>query len=166
MFLRYGAINWENKKSGWIKKIGISLVISGVLTWLSTYWLQYYSWQYVVMSFTGFFSLISNADYLISVTKGNIKMVSSAIAHLGFGMMIIGILASGLNQKFISTNPFVFKGMFTEDDVKKYVQLIKGKPLLSQSYLITYESDTLIGRERKYSINFKRSMTVCKSSKK
>ncbi len=156
LFLRYGAINWENKKSGWIKKIGISLVISGVLTWLSTYWLQYYSWQYVVMSFTGFFSLISNADYLISVAKGNIKMVSSAIAHLGFGMMIIGILASGLNQKFISTNPFVFKGMFTEDDVKKYVQLIKGKPLLSQSYLITYESDTLIGRERKYSINFKK----------
>jgi len=70
--------------------------------------------------------------------------------------MVIGILASGLNQKSISSNPFVFKGMFTDEDIEKYVQLIKGKPLFSQGYFITYESDTLIGQERRYSINFKK----------
>ena len=70
--------------------------------------------------------------------------------------MMLGMLASGLNQKAISTNPFVFKNMFSEEDVKKYVQLIKNKPLLSEGYLITYKSDTLIGRERRYDINFKK----------
>ncbi len=36
------------------------------------------------------------------------------------------------------------------------MQLIKGKPLLSQGYLITYQSDTLQGRERTYAILFQK----------
>jgi cytochrome c-type biogenesis protein CcmF len=102
------------------------------------------------------YSVIANTDYLIRKVKGDLKLGASALAHMGFALMLVGILASGLNQKFISTNPFVFKGLFTDDDLKKYVQLIKGKPLFSQGYFITYESDTLINRERRYAINFKR----------
>lgn len=108
------------------------------------------------MSFAGFFGIVTQIDYVINTAKGNLKLVWSATAHLGFGIMMLGMLASGLNQKAISTNPFVFKNMFSEEDVKKYVQLIKNKPLLSEGYLITYKSDTLIGRERRYDINFKK----------
>lgn len=156
IFLRYHGVNWEQKKNKFALKMLILLGASIVLTYLTTFWIKLYSWQYVVMCITGYFAVIANIDYVVSVLKWNIKLASSAIAHFGFGMMVIGILASGLNQKSISSNPFVFKGMFTDEDIEKYVQLIKGKPLFSQGYFITYESDTLIGQERRYSINFKR----------
>lgn len=156
IFLRYHGVNWEQKRNKFAVKMGMLLVTSMVLTYLTTFWIKLYAWQYVVMCFTGYFAVIANIDYLVSVLKWNVKLASSAVAHFGFGMMVVGILASGLNQKSISSNPFVFKGMFTDDDLEKYVQLIKGKPLFSQGYFITYESDTLIGQERRYSINFKK----------
>jgi len=156
MFLRYGAFNWEKKKTAFAKKMLTAFILSSVLTWVCTLWITLYSWQFVVLCLSGMFSIVINFYYMLSTLKQNIKLAYSAIAHLGFGMMIIGTLASGLNQKFISSNPFVFRGLFTEEDLQKYVQLIKGTPLLSQGYMITYESDSLIGRERKYDINFKK----------
>ena len=155
LFLRYHGTNWAMKKKGFAVKMATSILCSMLLTYLCTYWIHLYAWQYVMMCFAGFFAVISNILYMASVLKGNIKLAYSAIAHLGFGLMVIGTIASGLNQTFISTNPFVFKGLFTEEDLGKYVQLIKGKPLFSQGYFITYQSDTLVGRERRYAINFK-----------
>lgn len=81
-------------------------------------------------------------------------MAASAISHFGFGMMMAGLITSGLHAHYVSSNPFVFKGMFEDADLEKYVQLIKGKPLMTKGYILTYESDTLIDRERKYRIRF------------
>jgi cytochrome c-type biogenesis protein CcmF len=156
IFLRYGAVNWDQAKKTILRNNAVYLVSALVLTGLSSLWLEYYSWQYILLSYTGMYGVIANADYLVRKAKGNLRLGASALAHMGFALMLVGILASGLNQKFISTNPFVFKGLFTDDDLKKYVQLIKGKPLYSQGYYITYESDTLVDRERRYAINFKK----------
>ena len=156
MFLRYNASNWANIEKKVLTRLIIIAGISAILTWVITFWIKLYSWQYFVLCFSGLFAMIANGDYIINVVKGNLKLAWSGIAHFGFGMMLIGILASGLNQKFISSNPFVFKGMFADEDLEKYVQLIKGRPLFSQGYFITYVSDTLIRRERKYTINFKK----------
>ncbi|MGB4838877.1 MAG: cytochrome c biogenesis protein CcsA [Saprospiraceae bacterium] len=155
LYLRYQGVNWNLLKKKFFIHLIIHIFASLILTWLFSLWLKLYSWQYIVLCLAGFFSIISNLDYIVNTVKGNIKLAWSAISHFGFGMMIIGILGSGLNQKNISSNPFVFQGMFTNEDIQKYVQLIKGKPLYSQGYFITYQSDTLIGRERKYEINFK-----------
>jgi len=156
MFLRYSATNWEAKRAGFIKKNALYALFTLGLTVLITFWIKLYSWQFYAMCFAAIYSVVANGDYIVSTVKGNVKLAYGAIAHLGFGLMLIGTLASGLNQKFISSNPFVFKGMFEDQDLERYVQLIKGKPLFSQGYLITYQNDTLIGRERKYSINFQK----------
>jgi len=156
LFLRYDGKNWQNNKFKFLKKISTFSLAAIVACWLLTFWINLYSWQYFLLCFAGLFSIIANTDYIFNVLKGNFKLAASAVAHLGFGLMLIGILSSGLNQKFISTNPFVFQGMFTDEDLEKYVQLIKGRPLFSQGYLITYQSDTLIGRERKYDIQFQK----------
>lgn len=156
IFLRYNGANWAGNKNKFFKRIIITALISFVATIVCSYVIKLYAWQYYMFAFAGFFALIANGDYIINVIKFKLKLASSGIAHLGFGLMLIGLLGSGLNSFFISSNPFVFKGMFTDEDVEKYVQLIKGKPLFSKGYFITYENDTLIGNERKYAINFKK----------
>lgn len=156
MFLRFGAKNWEMQKKKLILRIPVFLGLSVLITLASSMIVQYYAWQYWVLGIASVFGMVSNLDYIIDKFKTKFKMSYAALAHLGFGMMILGTVTSGLNQKHISTNPFVFREMFTENDVKKYVQLIKGQPLFSQGYLITYVNDSLIERERHYKINFQK----------
>ena len=166
MFLRFGAKNWEMQKKKLAIRLPIFIALSILLTWISSMIISFYSWQYWVLGTAGFFSIISNLDYIILKAKDKFRMSWAALAHLGFGMLILGTITSGLNQKHISTNPFVFKEIFTENDVKKYVQLIKGQPLFSQGYLITYQSDSLVERERFYKINFQKlndSMEIIES---
>ncbi len=168
IFLRYGGINWEAQKSKFFIRVLFWIGVSALLTLLVSVWLDYYSWQFVLLTFAGLFTMVTNLDFIITKAKGKPKLAWASMAHLGFGMMIVGTVASGLNQKSISTNPFVFSKIFNDEDVKKYVQLIKGKTLFSEGYLITYVSDTLMeqARERKYEINFQKlndSMEVVES---
>jgi cytochrome c-type biogenesis protein CcmF len=158
LFLRYGAVNWEANKKRILLRWVLSAGVSVAFTFICSLWLTYYSWQFGLLTFAGIFTIITNLDYLFNKAKGRLKLAWASIAHVGFGMMIVGTVASGLNQKSISTNPFVFSKIFSEEDVKKYVQLIKGKTLFSEGYLITYVSDTLIeeARERKYTIQFEK----------
>ncbi|MEE9437438.1 MAG: cytochrome c biogenesis protein CcsA [Saprospiraceae bacterium] len=156
VFLRYTEKNWKNRTKFFIKHIGISLLLASVFTYILTFWIDLVSWQYVLLSIAGLFTVFTNIDYIISVVKGNIKLSASAISHFGFGIMTIGLLSSGLNSSSISSSPFLFSEIFNKEDVLKYVQLIKGKELLAQGYWITYDSDTLVGNTRYYDITFKR----------
>ena len=154
VLLRYNESNWQKRKKYYIKHFGGSVLLSILFTFLLTLWFSLHSWQFYLLGFSSFFIMFSNLDYLINVLKGKLKLASSAIAHFGFGIMIIGLLGSGLNKDTISTNPFLFKDVFKPEDLKNYVQLIKNEPLFSQGYWVTYQSDTLIGKTRLYDIDF------------
>ena len=149
LFLKYGRASKVNKL---IKHFGISSVLAILATYITTFWIDLAFWQYVVMAWAGYFTVFSNLDYIISVLKGKLSLAGSAVSHLGFGLMLIGILASGANSRHVSSNPFMFKEIVSEEDANKYVKLYKGKSLFAQNYWITWESDTLIDRTRYYSI--------------
>jgi cytochrome c-type biogenesis protein CcmF len=137
----------------WVK-IAIHLGFACLLTWLTTYWINLPSYQHIIMAITSWFTVSSNLHYLSSKFRHDAKGVASSTAHMGFGLMSIGILATGLNYKHLN-NPFMFKEIFEAGDEEKYVQLIKGSPLMLKDYLVTYESDTLIDKARFYDISFK-----------
>jgi len=156
VFLRYGESRWKTRASSFVKHMVISLILAAIATYLFTKVLDLETWQYVVMCFTGFFAIISNLDYLITVLKGNLKLGSSAMAHLGFGMMLIGILGSGANKSFISSSPFIFGELFEDPkDGRELIQLLQNKPFFAQGYWMTFESDTLMNRLRHYTVDFK-----------
>lgn len=135
---------------------GLHAAIAIILTVLTTLWIVLPQWFHYVMAFTMWFTISSNIEFLIRGFKHNAVSISSAIAHVGFGLMGIGILSTGLNHKYLS-DPFIFKGLFADEGgEEKYVQLIKEKPLLIKDYLITYTSDTLIGNTRLYDLSFKK----------
>jgi cytochrome c-type biogenesis protein CcmF len=151
---------WLNYRSdninriNFAKKIAIYSVLSALMTYATTLWISLPMFQHVLMAFASWFTIFSNGHYLVDQAKINTKGMSAAVSHLGFGIMAIGILASGLNFSNIS-NPFMFKGLFDKGEEDKYVQLIKGSPLIAKNYLITYEKDTLIDKARFYDIKFK-----------
>lgn len=156
IYLRYNESNFKNRTNRFYRHLGISLGLSLLFTFLLTLWIELFSWQYYLLAFSAFFVMFSNLDYIITVLKGNLKSATSAISHFGFGLMLIGILTSGLNTQTISSNAFLMQGMLNKEDVDKYLVLYKGKQSFGQGYWITYDADTLIGRTRYYDISFEK----------
>ncbi|MFT4759275.1 MAG: cytochrome c-type biogenesis protein CcmF [Paraglaciecola sp.] len=158
-FLRYRGTNWEGKKKSFWKHIGGSVIISVALTLLTKMWIDANAWQYVLLLFTGILSVVANLDYLIMIAKGNMKMAAGTFAHIGFGLMLVGVLASGLNKEYISTNKVAQRGLLEEEMLEKNVLLFKGMPMFMSGYEVTYERDTMIGNERTFQVNYKKLNT-------
>ncbi len=155
-FLRYRSLNWDSHKSTFAKEVGISLVLSAVLTFFIARTLYTSSFQYSLLLFAGLFTLISNIYFLVVKGRGNSSLMASAVSHAGFGIMVVGILFSGINKGYITSNPFAMKDIVVEEKESNYVSLLKGEKMFSKGYWMTYLGDTLSGNVRTYDINFKK----------
>lgn len=101
------------------------------------------------------FIVVTNVFFLIDVVRKRIMNWGSSLAHIGFGLLLIGILISSANQRILSmNNPAV--NVFADDDGKndprENLNLIKGLPTQMSNYMVTYESDKPddIGKDRQY----------------
>jgi cytochrome c-type biogenesis protein CcmF len=100
--------------------------------------------------FASLFSLLANAFYLKTVLKWNLKAGGAAISHLGFALLIGGMLISSGNKKVISDNsktglliPFAKDPTGRSDEnPMENLTLLKGVPTQLGKYTVTYNSDS------------------------
>jgi len=153
---RYRERNMKLYRKKLFKHLLISAAISLLLTFGFLQWLQATAWQYQVLLFSAFFAILTNTDHLIFTIRRNPKTLASWFSHAGFGIMIIGILASGLNKEIISTNMFAQRGLLglDEETLQKNIILLKGSPMIMNGYEATYEDDSMDGTYRTYDIHF------------
>ena len=128
---------------------------SVVLGWLTASQLADAGWHFVVLAAGAWFALLANLDYLVTARVGLWQRVGSGAAHLGFAVMLLGILFSGLNQRHISSNEFAMEGLLDETQIGKNVILVKGLPMTINGYEVTYLNDTLVGNRRDYAIRYR-----------
>ncbi|MEM9885528.1 MAG: cytochrome c biogenesis protein CcsA [Bacteroidota bacterium] len=156
-FLRFREQRFGKWQARFWKHLAITSVLTAGITFLFTLWINATAWQYILMLAAGVFTIVANIDYLIAFAKGNMKQAGSVISHVGFGVMLIGILASSLNKTPLSANPFAMKGLpLTDDMIQKNVYLLKGEVMpIKQNYEVTYVRDTFDQFVRTFEINFK-----------
>jgi cytochrome c-type biogenesis protein CcmF len=158
IFLRYNAVNWATNRKETLSRYGIQLALSAVLTYVLTLWIDAYHWTYMLLAFTSVFGVIANLDYIVRFTGLKTKPSAAALSHWGFAVMIIGIMASGLNKEYISTNKFAQAGLLDGEQnerLNRNIILIKGAPMFMNDYWVTYVSDTMVGNLRKYLIHYR-----------
>ena len=101
-----------------------------------------------------------SSDCLLKpVFKGKIKLVGASVAHIGFGVLLIGVLVSSANKEVISINQSGV-ALNPEFDVKsntENVYLEGGKPLKMGDYIITYVSDSQQWVNTYYKVNYKKT---------
>jgi cytochrome c-type biogenesis protein CcmF len=90
--------------------------------------------------FTAVYTTVANAAYIWLVMKGNLKMSGASFAHLGFGLMLIGILISSSKKDVLSKNngvllPFDSK---SKENPTENLTLIKGLRTDMGLYWATY----------------------------
>jgi cytochrome c-type biogenesis protein CcmF len=115
--------------------------------------------------FACIFSLIANGFYLKTVLNWKMKAAGAAIAHLGFALLIGGMLISSGNKKVISDNsktginiPFSKDptGRSNEDPMEN-LTLLKGVPTEMGNYMVTYVGDSASNEKDRtfYKLHFK-----------
>jgi len=116
--------------------------------------------------FASIFSVLANGFYLKTVLKWNLKAGGAAIAHLGFALMIGGMLISSGNRKVISDNSKT--GLFipfdkdptgrSAEDPMENLTLLKDIPTPMGKYTVTYLSDSASNEKDRtfYNLHFQK----------
>lgn len=108
-------------------------------------YLRYYLITFAdeLLLFSALFTVFANGYVLVRLLKKNkkgLKVMGGTLVHLGFGLMLLGILFSSGYDKVISTNlnPAELAGM-PEDEVADNVLLIKNESKQIDGYSVTYK---------------------------
>ncbi len=156
-YFRFREVNFAKNAGKFWKHLGISAAISLVLSWLVTLWIEVVAWQYLLLLFSGIFTIVANTDFLISYARGNAKVFGAAMSHIGFGLMVVGIIASGTNKFHISKNEFAMRGFFQDEKrLSENIVLFKNQPMYMEGFMAEWKRDTVIGNIREYHIDFNR----------
>jgi len=137
-----------------------SIVFSIVLTALFVYFTKVYTKpMYILLTFSCLFAILSNARLLTGVfsSKGS-KLAGSAIAHIGFAVLLLGALVAAATSKPVSINESNFiavKDFEKNQKPGENIMLYKNEPKKMGNYTITYVSDTTIEPNTFYKLNFK-----------
>jgi len=159
-----------------IKKIVLPTLVASIITVLVAvfYPIAYYKMGagflgavYVAL-FAGIYSVIANAAYIWTGLNGKLKAAGGSVAHLGFALMLVGILISSSNKEVISSSranginlPIAGnKDPLTKqtDNPLENLTLIRQVPAAMGPYEVTYLRDSF-GTEkgrRFYELRFQR----------
>jgi cytochrome c-type biogenesis protein CcmF len=121
LVLAFGDINYGEHGAGFLGAIWIAMVCS-------------------------IYAVVANAGYIWLGMKGKLKLSGGSIAHLGFGLLLAGILISSSKKEILSWNTsgiFVPLGESSKEKPGENLTLVKGLPTTMGNYNVTYESDSV-----------------------
>ncbi|ULQ57813.1 cytochrome c biogenesis protein CcsA [Flavihumibacter rivuli] len=94
--------------------------------------------------FASVYSVIANAGYIWAGLNGKLKAAGASVAHVGFGLMLAGILISSSNKKVLSYNTTGINLQFDPRSKEKPLEnltLIKGVPTDMGDYWAVYRDN-------------------------
>ena len=126
-----------------------------------------------VALFATLYSVFANAAYMWIGLKGKLKAAGGAISHVGFALMIVGMLISAGNKKVISEEKYKAFSLPTmidpltkkQDNPAENINLIRQVPTTMAQYQVTYLHDS-VGNEtgrRYYKLLFEKKDATSKA---
>ena len=136
LVLVFGNINYDKKGPGFLGAIWLAIACS-------------------------IFAIIANASYIWLGLKGKLKLAGGSISHLGFGLVLLGILVSSSKKEILSYNTSgiaVNFGTESKENTGENLTLVKGLKTDMGKYWVTYLSDEKHPKKELwyYNINFKK----------
>lgn len=147
------------------------LLVTSTVTVLAIIFGDVRNFYYMVYLFCGFFAIVGNGWILIRLARKKPKLIGGALTHVGFGMLLVGILASSaynsalVDQQTAQYNEAVKQGEVTDEQGFKVTQTeemlmlnLDESVLVDDRYMVTYEGyelDNTVRRgQQTYSIKF------------
>ena len=109
----------------------------------------------IVFLFASSFAIVGNLWFIIRALRFKWKLSGASIAHIGFGLMMIGVLVSSAKKQVISQNTrYAYGDNFSEQDNRENILLMKDEPFAMANYLVTYKGDTTEGPNTYYEVHY------------
>lgn len=135
----------------------LALIVGGVISYLQ----HLNSAPVAALMFAAVFSVFANLFFMVRSLKWNAIKWGGSTAHIGFGLMLVGIILSSYNKHVISVNRLGVDfdlGKKTEEENKKESRenllLFRGVPISMAGYTLTYLGDTVDGPNHYYKVKY------------
>ncbi|MGF1669776.1 MAG: heme lyase CcmF/NrfE family subunit [Balneolaceae bacterium] len=151
-YLYWQKHDWESLAGALITP----LLLTSILATLSIVMGGVRDLYYMLYIFAGWFTVIGNGSLMLYLIKKNPKMIGGALTHVGFGVLLLGILASSayneqlLDERAANYNLRVEQGEAFDDQGFQIIQKVEmfelklNRPtLVANKYMVTYEGYTL-----------------------
>ncbi|MGZ3752602.1 MAG: cytochrome c biogenesis protein CcsA, partial [Mucilaginibacter sp.] len=104
------------------------------------------------------YTVMSNGKILSDAFKGKIKLAGSAVAHIGFGLIMVGAVIAAGTSKVVSLNITgeQYSAEFAKrNDPKENILLYKNQPIKMGEYMVTYLGDSLSKPNHYFKVDYK-----------
>ncbi|WP_298710187.1 cytochrome c biogenesis protein CcsA, partial [Chitinophaga sp.] len=137
------------KKLAWPTLISIAIAV--LIGWTGRIFFTDYGAGFLLgvylLLFACVYGVVANISYIITVLKGKTKAAGASVAHVGFGLMLLGILISSSKKEVLSVDKMnVLSGYFTKEsgqNSRENLMLPKGLPVQMGPYFVTYRGDSI-----------------------
>lgn len=141
-----------------ISNVLVAIILSFIFTAVISYYGEFYrNAPFMMLIFASIFTILANVRILGDAFKGKVKLAGSAVAHIGFGFILLGALIAASKSEVISINStgFSYGKEFNEKNTRENILLWKDEPTKMSNYLVTYLGDTTIAPNTYYEVNYK-----------
>jgi cytochrome c-type biogenesis protein CcmF len=109
-----------------------------------------YNIRYALLLFAGLFTLFSNLKILYSILRSSPSLSGGAVAHIGIGLMLIGIMFSSGYSSVVSLNNtgMLISKQLTEEFNRENLLLFANEPRSMAGYDIEYRGERVDPRQK------------------
>jgi len=145
----------------------VYMLVAALITIPVIYFSGLYKLHFVflLVMFGSVYSILANGKVLADALKGKFKLAGSAVAHIGFGLMLVGALISAGTRKLVSVNE---AGVGIADfnkspaeqriagDAHENIMIYRNEPIKMGGYTVTYLGDSTSEPDHYYKVDYKR----------
>lgn len=144
LFLRFRKTDMVTAR----KRLLMTALVAAVATVVIAFTQAITGVQYILLLFSAVYTIIATLYYAFAVQK-QLKKAGAAITHLGFGLMLLGVLLSSYNKEVISINTLGISMDFGKENPQENIResmentiLFLNTPVAMADYLVTYKGDS------------------------
>ncbi len=152
LYLRYRT----SDRKTLIRRLAIIAVGAAMATFLLEWQLKLANLAGWALLYATVFGIVASTVYLFNGLRRNLKLPVAALGHLGFAILLLGVLISSAKQQVISQNPqgIRFSEQFSDEQNLTNTLLIKHLPVSMGRYFVTYLGDSVAPPNNYYKVSF------------
>lgn len=133
------------------KELYTPFIIALVLFALIITFGKVFTISYIILTFAGVFTIVANSKILFSILKSSPSLSGGAIAHIGVGMMLVGMMFSSGYSKVVSLNNtgMLISKQLTEEVNRENLLLFVHEPRTMAGYEIEYLGERYEPRDKR-----------------
>lgn len=152
-FLRYRD---QKTSAAFLREVLISLAVAIVLTIVVVLVGKFTRPLLILLLVSGIYAIVGNLYFIWRGLKGRFNLAGGSLAHIGFGLVLVGVLFSGGKKEVISINTLYNYGdNFSDQETRENILLYIDEPVVMNDYEVTYRGDSTRSPDNFYIVNYK-----------